>query len=151
MNKYGFKNLFNFLKFLKPYWKKEVFVWLLTFIVSLLSLVNPIIAKLIIDRAYLGRDLGIFIKLVILAGLIFVISNIADIVSQLISEYIASRTKFDLQKKIFRKIDNLSYSFFQKKTSGEYIYRINNEAAQVATFMTTFFPRLLDIIPRLLL
>lgn len=151
MKEADFKNFINFLKYIKPYWKKEFLVWLLSFIVSLLSLVSPIIAKLVIDKAYLGRDLGIFIKLIIIGGLIFVISNLADTFSYYLSEYITSRVKFDLQKKIFKKLDTLSYSFFQKKTSGEYIYRLNSESSQVASLITTFIPRLLDVIPKLLL
>jgi len=151
MKKTDLNNFINFFKYIKPYWKKEFLVWLLSFIVSLLSLVNPIIAKLVIDKAYLGRDLGIFIKLIIIGALIFVISNFADTFSYYLSEYVTSKVKFDLQRKIFKKLDTLSYSFFQKKTSGEYIYRLNSEASQVASLVTTFIPRLLDVIPKLLL
>lgn len=151
MIKNSLKDIISFFKYLKPYWKKEAIVGFLSLALAAFSLVNPYLAKLVIDRAYAQRDLGFFVKLLILGAIIFIISSIFQALSGYIRDYIDKKVVFDLKKAIFRKIENLPYSFFQKRPTGEYIFKSISESSQVAVFITSLIPELLFIVPKFLL
>jgi len=151
MNKLNFKIILSFLKYLKPYWKKEAVVWLLSFGIAGLSLAYPYIAKLVVDKAYQERNWTLFIELLVTGGLVFIISSLFQVVSNFLREYIDLKVRFDLQKIIFQKIENLPYSFFQLRPTGEYIYKSLIESSQVSDFITSVAPELFYIIPKFLL
>lgn len=145
------KEIFYFLKYFKPYWKKGLVLWLITLALVPLSLINPYLAKLVIDKAYTLKDFNLFLKLLILGGVVFVITNILTAISQYLSQYINIRIRLELQKNIFQKIENLPYGFFQGKPSGEYLYKLVYDSAQVVPFLIHFIPELFNVIPRFLL
>ncbi len=151
MIKNKLKKFSFFLKYLKPYWKKEILVWFLNLITVSLPLINPYLTKLVIDKAYTEKDLKLFIKILIFAGLIFLVSNLLNALLQYFSEYIKMRVRFDLQRKIFHNIGILPYNFFQNRSSGEYLYNLINDSAQTTTLLTVFLPELFYLIPKFLL
>ena len=151
MTKYNLKNIIYFFKYLKPYWKKEVMVWFLSFALAALSLVHPYLAKLVIDKAYAQKDLSFFIKLLILGGTVFVVSSLFQAFSSYLKEYIDTKVDYDLKKTIFKKIENLPYGFFQKRPTGEYIFKSLVESSQVASFITGIAPEFFFIAPKFLL
>lgn len=151
MIKQHFKNIIYSFKYLKPYWRKEFLIWLLTFSVGAISLVHPYLAKLVIDKAYSQRDFGFFIKLLIFGALIFIVSSLIDVLLQYLRGYVDAKVNFDLHKIVFNKIENLPYDFFQRRTSGEYIYKTLVESSQAANFITSTAPEFFYIFPKFIL
>lgn len=151
MIKYNSNNIIYFLKYLKPYWKKEVIVWLLSIILAAISLVSPFLAKLVIDKAYAQRDWAFFIKLLILGAIVFVFSSLLQYLLDYLKQYISIKVNFDLNRAVFKKIENLPYGFYQQRPTGEYIYRSVVEIHSVSSFITNFAPELLFLIPKFLL
>lgn len=140
MIKKDLKNIINFFKYIKPYWKKEILVWFLNFSIATLSLVNPYLSKLVIDQAYAHKDLGLFIKLLIFGGLIFIITNLFGSLSQYLNQYIYTKINLKLQRDIFQKIESLSYGFFQEKSPGEFIYKLITDSERAVSFLTDNIP-----------
>lgn len=52
----------KFYRYLIPFWKIEIAILSLSCLTMALSLVNPYLTKLVIDKAYGNRDMGLFIK-----------------------------------------------------------------------------------------
>ncbi|MDP2939670.1 MAG: ABC transporter ATP-binding protein [Candidatus Omnitrophota bacterium] len=150
MNKNSLRNFINFLKYLKPYWRKEIIVLFLNFTTAILPLAGPYLAKLVIDEAYAKKDFYIFTKLLVLAGLVFIISSLCTSLEHYLKNYINIKVRFSLERAIFQKLENLPYSFFQKRPIGEYIYKLNAESQNVASFITSIIPELCYTIPKFL-
>jgi ATP-binding cassette subfamily B protein len=139
----------KFYRYLRPFWKKEVVILLLSGIGTGLSLVNPYLAKLIIDRGYGEKNLKLFIALIALGGLIFVLTGALTAFGNYLNRYITLRVNFDLKRKLFRKMVNLPYGFFQNTSTGENLYKLDYDADRAGTFITETPPKAISLVPRL--
>ena len=138
----------KFYRYLLPFWKRELVILFLGFISMALSLVNPFLAKLIIDKAYGNKDLKLFILLFALGGVVFVLSGLFNSFSNYLNRYIKLRLSFDLNRRIFKKLQNLSYAFFQNSSTGEHLYKISYDVEQASRFIADVFPQAIVLIPK---
>ncbi len=113
-----------------------------------LGLVNPYLAKLIIDRAYVNKDFKLFIILFATGGFIFVLSGLFNSLSNYLNRYVKLRLSFDLNRKIFRKLQNLPYGFFQDSSTGEHLYKISYDTEQASRFIADILPQAIALIPK---
>lgn len=138
----------KFYHYLLPFWKRELAILFLGFISMALGLVNPYLAKLIIDRAYGDKDLKLFILLFAIGGIVFVLSGLFNSLSNYLNRYIKLRLSFDLNRKIFRKLQNLPYGFFQDSSTGEHLYKISYDTEQASRFIADILPQAIALIPK---
>ena len=131
-----YKIIFKFLSYLKPYWGKESFLFILMISGSVGGLASPYILKLIIDKAFPSRD---FEYLVHILMVLFAI-NIARIVIMFISDYlyelVSNYLIRDMRMDLFRHLLRLPMSFFDKNKAGDILHRINNEINTVQSIVT---------------
>jgi ABC-type bacteriocin/lantibiotic exporter with double-glycine peptidase domain len=138
----------RFYRHLLPYWKKEVLIWLLGAAAFLLGLVNPYLTKIIIDKAFVNKNPKLFIALVILAGVIFILDNIMNTLALYLSRFVKLHMSFDLNLKIFKKLQYLSYRFFQDTSTGDHLYKIAYDIERVAQFICDIIPQIIFVIPK---
>ena len=143
MIKAPIKNLISASRYLLPFWRKEILILLLGLSAALISLINPYLAKLVIDQAYAQRDLKIFLILLFFAGGVFILSNALESISKYFKDYISFKVIFTFSREAFKKIQNLSYHIFQQRPSGEYLYRLSNDINQVGSFISDGLPQVI--------
>jgi ABC-type bacteriocin/lantibiotic exporter with double-glycine peptidase domain len=135
--------LFAFNKYILRYWKFEIALFVLGNFSVFLALINPYLAKLILDRGILGKDAVLFIKLTVVAGVIFVFRWAFEKANVYLSGYIERKVKVDLSKGLFEKINKLSLRFFQERSTGELIFRINTDIFSSTQVITSVLPDLI--------
>ena len=140
----------RFLNFLRPYRAKWVAILLLSSFGALLGSINPYLTKLVVDKAIGNKDLNIFIVLVILGGMIFVIGGVVNGFKQYLERYIRLRVRLGLNKKVFKHMQGLSFSWFQNKTTGEHLYKISYDIDRAGDLITTVPPKAAVLFPKLL-
>ena len=113
-----------------------------------LGLVNPYLSKLIIDRAYVNKDVKLFISLVMLAGVIFVLTAILKGAGDYLNRYIRLRIGLKLEQKVFKKLQGLSYRYFQNNSTGEHLYKISYDIERAVQFISGLFPQFISLIPK---
>jgi len=118
---------------------------------TLLGLINPYLTKLVIDRAIGNKDLRIFIILVLIGGGVFILIGLLNGLRQFLDRYIKAKVSFDLNKKVFKHLEGVSFSYFQNKSTGEYLYKIGYDTERVTDFITTAPPQAVAIFPKLIL
>lgn len=138
----------KFYRYLLPYWKKEILILFLSGASFSLGLVNPYLTKLIIDKAYINKNIKLFILLVIIAGLIFVITNIINGLMLYLNRFIKLHMSFDLNRKVFKRMQYFSYRFFQDNSTGGHLYRIAYDIERIAQFVSDVIPQLILLIPK---
>lgn len=151
MRKTQFSLLFRFLAFLLPYRKIWFLILILSGLGSLLSLVNPYLSKLVIDKGIGNRDLKIFILLAVIGGGVFVFNGLVNGLIQFLERYIKVKANFNLNKKVFRHLQNLSFSYFTERATGEHLYKISYDIERATEFIATTPPQAISLFPRMLL
>lgn len=145
-----YKDFLIFTSFLKPYWKTKVFVIIISSVGIPLSLVLPYMTKLLIDEAFINKDLLLFIRLAIIGAVIFIITSIIDGIVGYLNEKLLLKINFDINRKVFEHIQNLSLRFFQDKSTGEHIYKLNFDTESVARMVSETVPQFPPLILRFL-
>lgn len=123
---------------------------LLGFITMPLSLANPYLSKLIIDKAYGNKDLKLFLILVVISGSIFLINGAVNALKTYISQRIDRLLRFDLTRDIFKHLQGLSLGFFNDKSTGAHVFRISGDVASVSSFACSSVPQIVILLPRII-
>ena len=151
LSKREFSLFLRFVKLLLKYRVKWITVLLLSGLGAVLGLVNPYLTKLVVDEAIGNKDLKAFVVLVIAGWVVFIAIGAMNGFRQYLERYVKLRIKFDLNKKVFKKIEILSFSWFQNKSTGEHLYKIDHDINRVKELVATTLPRAIALFPKLLL
>jgi ATP-binding cassette subfamily B protein len=135
----------KFVKYLLPYWKKEVLIFVLSGAAVLLALINPYLTKLIIDKAIGGRDLNKFIILILIGAIVFIVNGLARTIKDYLERVVRFKLTFDLSKKTFGCLERRSLSWFRERSSGEHLYKINYDIDRIAEFITAVPPQIISV------
>lgn len=137
-----------FIKFLFPYKKQILVLFLLSLFSSSLSLITPYLSKLFIDKAFIDRNLTKFLNLSILGAVLFVFSMSVKAAGDIVKNRITIKLKLNLAGRFIKKFYSLDISFLQSKSVGENIYRLS-DTGSIASFVLEQCPRLLGDIFKL--
>jgi ABC-type bacteriocin/lantibiotic exporter with double-glycine peptidase domain len=140
----------RFNKYLYNYWRLQAAVICLGLVTVPLSLLNPYLAKLIIDKAYGNKDLKLFLILAVIGGSIFVINGLVNALADYLSKRVKCGVNFNMTKDMFRHLQGLPVRFFKDKSAGELIYKIINDIHSVSDFASATVPALATLLPRCL-
>lgn len=142
---------FKLYRYLRPYWKKSVLLLSLSWVSIILSLLNPYLAKLVIDRAYAKKNLELFIILILIGTAGFLINGMISGLTNYLNNYIRLRVGFDLSRKVFKNLQGFPYDFFQNRSTGENLYKISHDADACVLLVTDTLPQLFLFLPKTLL
>lgn len=119
------------LIFVAPYRGRLALVLFISLFSTLLGLVQPYIAKLLIDEALLSRSVRAlwFVAggMVVAAALGFAMSILASYRYTAVS----AEVLFDMRLAVYRHLQRLSPRFYARTKLGEIVSRINNDVAEV--------------------
>jgi ATP-binding cassette subfamily B protein len=117
--------------YLRPYTGELLIVLVVSLAATSLSLVQPYISKLLIDRALMRRDPQ---ALVWIAGLMFV-AIVAGFALNILSSYryvrVSAAMLFDMRLALFRHLQTLSPRFYAGYRLGDLMSRLNNDVGEV--------------------
>jgi ATP-binding cassette, subfamily B, bacterial len=117
--------------FLRPHTKRLGLVLVVSLVATALSLVQPYISKLLIDRALLPRDMH---ALVWIAGLMFC-ATVLGFGLNILASYryvtVSAAMLFDMRLALFRHLQKLSPRFYARFRLGDLMSRLNNDIGEV--------------------
>ena len=143
------KLFWGFLKYLIPYRKKQITVLILSGLSVFLGLVIPYLSKLVVDKAILNKELRTFILLGLIGTAVFIINGLIKAMASFLKKGVYLRVKFDLNKKVFGHLQKLPLGFFQNKSTGEHMFKIDYDVEQVTDLVSSVPEQLVSIFPRL--
>ena len=139
----AFKLFLRFNRYILRYWKFELLLLILGNFSIIFVLVTPYLGKIILDEGILAKNIILFIRFAVLAGGIFLLKLAADNGNSYLKNYVMRKIKIDLSKSVFKKIRKFSLRFFQNRSTGECIFRINNDISSSANIITNTLPNIL--------
>lgn len=138
----------RFNGYLYKYWKKETALLLLWLVGLPFGLANPYLAKLIVDKAYIDKDLKLFLMLAAIGAGVFLVNSVISAFSSYLWQQIKRGVHFDISKDVFRHLQSLPLGFFNHKSTGEHIYKIISDVNAVTYYLSSSIPQIIMTIPR---
>ena len=119
------------LGYVRPYRGRLVLVVVLSLVSTALSLAQPFLSKVLVDRALLGRDFGVLLWTV--AGFLALtgISLLLNIASGLRYTRVSADILFDMRLDVFRHLQRLAPRWFVRTPIGQIASRVNSDIAEI--------------------
>lgn len=124
---------------IKPYAGVFSIAILCTILSEVLNVVSPYINRILIDDYVQPQNSSHWLGFAALCGAMFaivVINTILDWANMKASRYVSLNLGQDLRQDVFNKTLDLSMSSISKKTAGDLINRVSNDANKLQSFMT---------------
>lgn len=130
------RTILRILAQLKPHWP-----WVLGFLfmISLVSVLDSYFTYLnkeIIDRGVGGRDLNLIFNIMLQYGGLMLVQAAGVFAFIYLTGVLGERVRYDLRKKMFGHLQNLSLSYYNRTPVGWIISRVTSDSDRVAELVT---------------
>ena len=122
--------------YMKPYKLQFAMVILAILLSAVVGLLPSIITGKIVDKALLGEDMALLIKLLIAAFAALTVSQFISVVESYINAWIAQRVIFDMKNEMYRHLQWMPHSFFTTEKQGDIITRMNTDISGVSSVIS---------------
>ena len=147
--RFNWKQMLRLLRYLKPYAKTVLPGAIIAMLVSTaIRLIIPIlIGKVAIDVALANKDTNLLTILVIVIGVLYTLSYIANMLRIKWVNDLGQNVIHDLRKHVFSHVQRLSHQFFDSRSAGSILVRIMNDVNSLQELFTNGIINLLmDIV-----
>ena len=122
--------------YMKPYKLQFALVFLAILLSAVIGLFPSIITGRIVDKALLGDDMGLLIKLLLLAFAALTASQVISVLESYINAWISQRIIFDMKNEMYRHLQWMPHSFFTTEKQGDIITRMNTDISGVSSVIS---------------
>ena len=143
------KNYSRMWPFVKPYWYRALMAMLICIPIGCLDAVIAWSLKPYMDVVLVAKEKSFFVTWgVPLAIILFTtVQGICNYLGDYLNVWVGQKIAMDLKKKLYSKLLSFETSFFDKNTSGDVVYRFNQDAeiacngllANLKLFVSRFF------------
>jgi ABC-type multidrug transport system fused ATPase/permease subunit len=133
-----------FIKYLKPYWDKELILLLLMVLASAGALVSPYILKIIIDTVFPAQDYSLLLQVLLVLLIINIFRLGINYWSDYLFVWVSNHITSDIRMDLFRHLMQLPISFFTKNKAGDLVHRVNSEVNSIQGILTGTVVRLIN-------
>ncbi len=111
----------------RPYLGLQAEIGLCLLVGVALHLIDPILLKVIIDRALGDSDFSLLVILVMVLGVVLLFRVAFHLVTVWLYSYSGLRILFDLRQRVFEHIERLSLFFFRGERTGDILARLTSD------------------------
>lgn len=115
------------LMYLRPYRSQVALGVLLLLIGTALELLGPYLIKVAIDRYIVTKITQGLFKIVILYSVLLMFTFLFELWRTYLMQWIGQKVIFDIRMKLFRHLQQLSLSFFDKNPVGRLVTRVTTD------------------------
>ncbi|MFC2053220.1 ABC transporter ATP-binding protein [Chloroflexota bacterium] len=123
----------------KPHWKWVLGFLLMISLVSVLDSYFTFLTSLIIDKAILGDDIEALKNIIIRYGLLILVQAAGVFGFIYLAGILGERIRYDLRKKMFIHLQELSLSYYNVTPVGWIMSRVTSDSERVAELVTWGF------------
>jgi ATP-binding cassette, subfamily B, bacterial len=130
------KTLSRILAQSRPHWKWLVGFLLAIAYVSVLDSYFTFLSKRIIDEGIIAGDRVMLTRIISLYGLLIIVQASGVFAFIWLAGVLGERIRYDLRKKLFDHLQNLSLSYFNRTPVGWIMARVTSDSERVAELIT---------------
>ncbi len=120
----------------KPHWPWLVGFLLSIAFVSLLDSYLTFLSKRIVDEGILAGNRAALTQIITTYGLLIVVSSVGVFGFIFLAGVLGERIRYDLRKKMFAHLQELSFSYFDRTPVGWIISRVTSDSGRIAELVT---------------
>lgn len=118
-------------RYILKYWYAYLTAILCIVIAVSLDMIYPQVTKQIVDNVIVGRELSLLPRLLIMILIIGIGRCIFQYVKEYVFDLVSARITMNIRRDLFKHIQGLSLSFFDKNNTGELMSRLKDDVDQV--------------------
>ncbi len=131
-NSMGFKGdswrfLFRVLTYIKPYQELAAYALSVAGLATVLELVPPWLIKRAIDEGIGNKQTSLLMTLVLSMIGIYIVKGALNVVRIRLNNALEQNVIFDIRNQVFQAMQKLSLSYFDDRSTGEIMSRVNND------------------------
>lgn len=130
------KTIIRILAQTKPHWYWVVGFLLTIILVSFLDSFFTFLSKQIIDKGIIAQDKGALREIVTIYGSLILVSSLGVFTFIYLAGVLGERVRYDLRKKLFDKLQDLSLSYYSVTPVGWIMSRVTSDTERVAELVT---------------
>ena len=134
------KQILDLSKYLRPHKKVLIISFLLSVISTALGLIQPLFAKVLIDKVFLGHNYRILVILLAAVILLLIISFVIRVSNRYIYTRYSAKILFKMREDLFEHLQKVPLSFFSKRKIGDIYSRIASDMADIQGLVTDTIP-----------
>lgn len=124
-----------FYSFLRKYRWLMLLGLVLTTVIAALSIVNPYISGTIVDSVVQAGNYDLLPRLIFLLAAVTVITSILRFLYQVVFETASQGMLYDMRDKVYRKLLQEDFSFYNKKRTGDLMSRQTGDMEAIRHFV----------------
>ncbi|MBQ9685819.1 MAG: ABC transporter ATP-binding protein [Oscillospiraceae bacterium] len=128
--------LLRILSYLKPYWFQLLLVFMAIILSASVGLLPSIITGRVVDEALVGRNMALLIRLLVLAFVTLLASQVISVLESYINAWISQRIIFDMKNQMYDHLQHMPHSFFATEKQGDIITRMNTDISGVSSVIS---------------
>lgn len=122
--------------FARPYQTKVVALLATIFVITLISLVSPLLTRQLIDEALPNGDMTLLTALALGMVSIPLINGAVGVFQRRLSSQVGEGIIYDLRRALYGHMQNMSLRFFTNTRTGELMSRMNNDVVGAQNAIT---------------
>jgi ABC-type multidrug transport system fused ATPase/permease subunit len=130
------EKLYRLLRYLRPYLAQETEIVACMVIGILLSLIDPLIIKVIIDDVLVDKNLSLLNTLIIAFLALFFFRGVFRVISSYLYSYVGQSILYDIRNQLFQHLQKLHLGFFASQKTGEILSRVNSDISAIQRMTT---------------
>src|SRR5215471_758192 len=143
-------DLWRALAYLRKYWLVTLGAFASLLVVTLTSLITPLILQLLINRGISASNLSVILYASLLLLLIAGIRNLFAFTQGFWSEKASQSAAYEMRNAIFAHLENLSFSYYDQAQTGQLMTRVTSDVDTVRSFTGNGLLQLVNAIALLL-
>jgi ATP-binding cassette subfamily B protein len=120
----------------KPHWRWVVGFMLTIGVVSALDSYFTFLSKRIIDEGIVAGDTQALVQIVTTYGLLIIVQAVNVFGFIFLAGVLGERVQYDLRKKMFNHLQDLSFSYFDRTPVGWIMSRVTSDSERIAQLVT---------------
>ena len=124
-----------FFSFLKKYRRQMILGILMTTVIAALSIVNPYLSGIIVDDVITAGNYDMLPALIACLLIVTLLTSVLRFVYQVVFEIASQGTLYDMRSKVYRKLLEEDFAFYNKKRTGDLMSRQTGDMDAVRHFV----------------
>lgn len=128
--------LARILSQVKPHWRWVVGFLVTIAIVSAMDSIFTLLGKRIVDEGIIARNAAVLREIVIIYAGLMLFQAAGVFIFIYLAGVLGERVQYDLRKKMFDHLQDLSFSYFSKTPVGWIMSRVSSDSERIAQLLT---------------
>ncbi len=130
------KTILRILSQTRPHFRWVAGFLLSVIIVSILDAYFTYLSKQIIDEGIIARNTAALTRIVLIYGSLLLVQSVAVFIFIYLAGILGERIRYDLRKKLFYNLQDLSLSYYSRTPVGWIMSRVTSDTERVADLVT---------------